>query len=124
MIEDENDGTQGLLPSEDTIEDPRIAFAELRAQVSRLEADLAAFVENERSAFKGFATDIEGRIRQHPLAAVAIAYAAGRLLTFHWAARLGLIGYTASRVTHRLVKQPLRLAMRAGVDAPADFAGY
>jgi hypothetical protein len=122
MIEDENDGAVEPPLSEDSVEDARIALAELRAQVSRLGADLAAFVENERSAFKGFATDIEDQIRRHPLAAVAIAYAAGRLLSFHWAARLGLIGFAASRVAHRMVKQPLRLAV--GVDAPADFAGY
>jgi hypothetical protein len=122
MVKNENDGAEGLYSSAQTVEDARIALGELRDQVSRIAADLAACVENERSALKGFATDIEGHIRQHPLMAVAIAYAAGRLLSFHWAVRLGLVGYGASRIARRVMKQPLRLA--SGFDAPTDFAGY
>jgi hypothetical protein len=87
-----------MQPSEVTISDLRIALAELRADISRLGEDLAEFAENQKSAVESYAADIENRIRQRPLAAVAIAFVAGRLLSFRWAARLAIAGYLANRL--------------------------
>ncbi len=87
-----------MQPSETTISDIRVALAELRADISRLGEDLAEFAENQKRAVEGYAADVEDRIRRHPLAAVAIAFAAGRLLSFRWAARLAIVGYLANRL--------------------------
>jgi hypothetical protein len=101
-----------MQPSKITISDLRVALGELRADISKLGDDLAAFTQSQRSAVESYATDIENRIRQHPLAAVAIAFAAGRLLSFRWAARLAVVGYLANRAVEAVP------APRGGLQLP------
>jgi hypothetical protein len=95
-----------IQPSEIGISELRVALAELRADISKLGDDLAAFAENQERAVEGYAADLEGHIRQHPLAAVAIAFAAGRLLSFRWAARLAVVGYLANRAVRAIPTSP------------------